>query len=225
MTTKPVQQIERMSELLHRLGGVPAKRVMLRPAPGTATEADLVAHAERWKGLPCELIQGVLIEKAMGFLESMIASEIAYQLASFLRRHDLGIVVGAGAPMRMLPGLVRLPDVSVLRWEKLPGRLAPRAAIPDLYPDLAVEVLSKGNTADEMRRKLSDYFLAGVRLVWVVDPARLTVRVCTPDGETTLTEADSLDGGDVLPGLVIPVAPLFATVPDAPTPRKPRTQK
>ena len=221
MTTKTIEPFETMSELLDSLGGVSPKRVLLRPNPGTATEQDLLAHVDR-TGRFAELIDGVLVEKAMGFGESLVAGEIQWMIRTHLAATHLGAVVGEAAMMRLMPGLVRAPDVSFIRWEKLPGRKAPRKRVPDLVPDLAVEVLSKSNTKGEMTRKLRDYFFHGVRLVWVVDPVRLTVHVCTPDGETTLSKADSLDGGDVLPGLVIPIAPLFATVPDAPTPRKPQ---
>jgi Uma2 family endonuclease len=104
--------------------------------------------------------------------------------------------------MRLLPGLVRLPDVSFVRWERYPNRQRPTVPIPDVVPDLAIEVLSEGNTPGEMKRKLKEYFLAGVGLVWFVDPQRRTVEGFTaPDDSTVFTEADTLDGGDVLPGL------------------------
>lgn len=226
MSTKMVAPFERVSELLESLGCIAPHRVFLRPTPGSATEADLLAHHRRPDAFPCELIRGILVEKAVGFLEAVVATEICYELSSFVRSLDLGIVVGAGAALRILPGVVRSPDVSFIRWDKMPGRKVPRASIPALHPDLAVEVRRAGNTAGEIECKRRDYFRAGVRLLWVVDPARRSVRVCTPTGdEVTLTEADSLDGGDVLPGLVIPIAPLFATVPDAPTRRKPSPRK
>lgn len=223
MTAKTIESYQNISELLVSLGGIAPERVLLRPTPGTATEKDLLAYADR-TGRLCELVDGVLVEKTMGFGECIVGAEILRLLGNHLAATGLGVVVGEQAMMRLVPGLVRAPDVSFLSWEKLPGRKAPRKRILDLAPDLAVEVLSKSNTKGEMTRKLRDYFFHGVRLVWVVDPARRTVRVCTPDGgEMTLTEADSLDGGDVLPGLVILIALLFATVPDAPAPRKRRS--
>ena len=220
MSTEMVAPFERMSELLESLGCIAPQRVFLRPTPGSATEADLLAHDRRPDAFPCELIRGVLVEKAVGFLEAIVATAVCYELSSFVKSRDLGIVVGAGAAMRILPGVVRSPDVSFVRWDKMPGRKVPRSSIPALHPDLAVEVLRNGNTAGEIENKRSDYFRAGVRLFWVVDPSRRTVRVCTPGGESTLDEAASIDGGDVLPGLCIPIAPLFATVPDAPARRK-----
>jgi Uma2 family endonuclease len=91
--------------------------------------------------------------------------------------------------------------------------------VPDLAPDLAVEVLSEGNTREEMERKLKEYFLSEVSVVWFVDPRNRTVRVYTsPDDVTELGEGDTLDGGDVLPGFSVPVARLFADLGDAPKP-------
>ena len=78
-------------------------------------------------------------------------------------------------------------------------------------PDLVVEILSKGNTPKEMKRKLGEYFKAGVRLVWYVDPSKRTVTVYTAvDRSTVLHEDDTLDGGDVLPGFSLSIRDWFA---------------
>ena len=74
-----------------------------------------------------------------------------------------------------------------------------------------IEVLSKGNTKREMVRKLDEYFRAGVRLVWYVDPKSRTVRVyTTPDDSVVLSEDQHLDGGDVLPGFALSIRDWFA---------------
>jgi Uma2 family endonuclease len=81
----------------------------------------------------------------------------------------------------------------------------------DWAPDLAVEVVSKGNTRQEMARKLTDYFSAGVRLVWYVYPAACEVQVYeAPDKCVMLTAQDTLDGGTVLPGFRLSLSTLFA---------------
>ena len=78
-------------------------------------------------------------------------------------------------------------------------------------PDLAVEVLSESNTAEEMARKLREYFAAGVRLVWMIDPRDRTATVFTgPELSRMLDETHTLDGGDVLPGFQLPLRDLFA---------------
>lgn len=113
--------------------------------------------------------------------------------------------------LRLAPGLVRIPDVSFVSFERLPERKVPREPIARLVPDLAVEVLSASNTHQEMERKLRDYFTAGVRLVWFVDPPARTVTVFTaPEQSRLLHESDVLDGGEVLPGFTLPLVELFA---------------
>ena len=84
----------------------------------------------------------------------------------------------AGDPAESLADLLaRLGDVPPSSKERLPQGRIPDAAVPQLVPDLAVEVLSEGNTKKEMARKRGECFDAGVRLVWVVDPEALTVAV------------------------------------------------
>src|SRR5690242_1501503 len=93
-----------------------------------------------------------------------------------------------------------------------------------LAPDLAVEVLSEGNTRSEMERKLKDYFFSGVRLVWFVDPRTRSATVyASPDLATQMTEEASLDGGDVLPGLSIPLREVFAHLARKPEGAGPKT--
>src|SRR5258708_38446487 len=96
---------------------------------------------------------------------------------------------------RLAPGLVRLPDVSFVSWSQLAERRVPREAILGLAPQLAIEVLSQSNTVQEMARKLDDYFNAGVKLVWYVDPRLRTVTVYMPERKTTVLNDDrTLDG-------------------------------
>jgi Uma2 family endonuclease len=205
-----------VAELLKKLGGIPAERVLLDPLPGTATEKDVLAVEQR-EGRICELVDGVLVEKAMGLAESFLALEIAFLLRQFLKKQDLGILAGADGTLRLWPGLVRIPDISFISWGQLPNRKIPKKPIPDLYPDLAVEVLSRKNTKAEIDRKLHEYFRSGTRLAWVVDPRKQTVRVyTTPDQSRLLTEDEALDGDDVLPGLSIPLREVFAQLEEEP---------
>jgi Uma2 family endonuclease len=218
---------ETLAELVQKLGNIPLERICFTPPPGTATMRDLRAALRRSDRL-YELVDGTLVEKAKGLGESMIAGEVLTEIGVFARQHDLGIPAGADGTVRLLKGLVRIPDVSFLCWDKLPGRVLPSAPIPDLFPDLAVEVLSKTNTPEEMERKLGEYFLAGVRLVWMIDPRKRTAEVYTsPDAPAaTLDETQALDGGNVLPGFKLPLAGLFTRLPAAPRKtRSPRKKK
>lgn len=201
-----------VADLLARLGGVPAHRVRLKPTPGTATERDLIRLLDRENRI-CELVEGTLVEKTMGALESAIAAEIIIVVGSFLKRHNLGTVLGPDGTLRLFPRLVRVPDVSFISKARLPGGKLSPEPIPSLVPDLAVEVLSKSNTKSEMKRKLGEYFEAGVTVVWVVDPKTKTVRVHTaPNQSTLLTEHDTLEGGAALPGFRVRVSEFFEVV-------------
>ncbi len=154
-----------VADLLKDLGDISPERIRLHPPPGKATEKDVTSIHDKEKRL-YELIDGVLVEKDMGLMESYLALDIAFILGRFLVDHDLGLLAGADGTMKILPGLVRIPDVSFVSWDRFPGRKIPTEAIPDL----AVEVLSKGNTKGEMKRKVRDYLDAGCRLIWLVDP-------------------------------------------------------
>ena len=205
-----VATIETLADLLEQLGGIVPKRVRFRPPPGTATEKDVLeveAHEDRL----CELVDGVLVEKAMGWRESLLASVLITILSNFVRPRNLGLVTGEAGMVRLASGLVRIPDVAFVSWDRLPNRRVPSDPIPALAPDLAVEVLSAGNTPGEMARKRQEYFAAGVQVVWQVDPHTRTVEVCTaPDQSTGRHEAQTLEGGAVLPGFTLPLQALFS---------------
>jgi Uma2 family endonuclease len=204
---------ENVAEMLEQLGRIDPRRVRSWPPPGKATEKDVIAILDHENRL-YELVDGILVEKVMGLKESALAADLIGFMGPHVRQHDLGIVTGADGTLRLMPRLVRIPDVAFIAWHQLPNKVYPSEPIPNLYPDLAVEVLSAGNTVEEMERKLKEYFLAGTRLVWLVDPDARTVEVYTsPDESTTLTEADTLTGGDVLPGFKLPLKQLFARVP------------
>jgi Uma2 family endonuclease len=199
-----------MADLLEQLGGVPPERVLVRPAPGTATEKDVIRVHDK-EGRLCELVDGVLVEKTVGWYESRVAIVLSYFVEAFLETHDLGIALGADGTFRLMPGLVRIPDVAFVSWDQLPNRELPAEPIPDLAPDLAVEVLSASNTKREMDRKVGEYFRAGVRLVWLIDPQSRTAVVYTsPRRRTLVAEGQALNGGSVLSGFSLSLKRLFA---------------
>ena len=118
-----------VADLLKRLGNIPASRVRLYPTPGTATEKDVIKVLDR-ENRPCELVDGTLVEKPMGYDESEIAATIIILLGSFVRRHKLGIVTGPDGTIRLFPGLVRIPDVAFASWDCFPGRKRPKGPDP-----------------------------------------------------------------------------------------------
>jgi len=211
MATEPTTvPLETLADLVERLGGIPLDRIRIRPAPGTATEEDVIA-VEASEGRLCELVDGVLVEKAMGFRESLLAVLLAAWLNEFVRPRNLGLVTGADGMMGLFPGLVRIPDVAFASWERFPDGRVPDEPIPALAPDLAVEVLSRSNTKREMQVKREEYFAAGVRLVWIVDPAARTVAAySSPTAAQTYCEGDEMGGQPVLPSFKLPLGELFA---------------
>jgi Uma2 family endonuclease len=205
----PPRRIQTLADLLDRLGGVPPNRVRWRPLPGLATEEDVIdadCHEDRL----CELVDGTLVEKAMGYLESTLACYLIRVLKEYVDPRNLGLVSGESGMMSLVPGQVRIPDVAFASWKRFPDRKMPKEPIPSLVPDLAIEVLSESNTKREMARKYREYFQAGVQLVWEVDPKNRTVEVFTAaDQSTRLNENQTLDGGNVLPGFTLSLSQLF----------------
>src|SRR4051794_8493633 len=120
MIVKVMTSWETVDDLMRHLG-VPAKRILLRPTPGTATERDLIRAQSGPHERLCELIDGVLVEKAMGWRESLLAGWIIQQINNYLENNDLGVTLGADAFQRMATGRVRAPDVSFVSWGRLPG--------------------------------------------------------------------------------------------------------
>ncbi len=199
-------------DLQVHLGEIPIHRIRLTPPPGTATEEDVI-EAEARTGRPCELIDGTLVEKTVGYIESLLAGAVLAALRQFVTAADLGIVLGEAGALRILSGQVRIPDTCFVAWQRFPGGVLPDVSIPPVAPDLAVEILSPSNTEGEMRRKLRDYFSAGVRLVWFIDWRTRSAQVFTaPDRCETLGQDGVLDGRDVLPGFRIALSDLFAEI-------------
>lgn len=205
-----VESVETVADLVKRLGAIPLERIRLRPALGTATEEDVVAALEAPRKRICELVDGVLVEKPVGTKESLLGLLIGHFLLAFLEENDFGLALGADGPVRLQLGLVRIPDVCFISWERLPGGELPEAPIAPVVPDLVIEVLSAGNTKAEMDRKLREYFQAGVRLAWLVQPRTQTAEVYTsPKKLRRVGKEQALDGGDVLPGFRLPLKQLF----------------
>jgi len=212
-----------VADLLEQLGGIPPKRVHLTPVPGTATEKDVVEMDARG-GPICELIDGTLVEKTMGYYEAWLASKIIHFISSFLELHrgqsaqgqDLGIVTGPDGYLRLFPNQVRAPDVTFVRRDRLPDGRVPRDPIPALVPSLAIEVLSPGNTRGEMERKLQEYFAAGAELVWYIDAQTRSATAYTRPDQYTETGVDGvLHWGEVLPGFELSLERLFSEAQNA----------
>lgn len=160
-----------------------------------------------------EVVGGQVVEKPPMATNSIYICGVFHEwIAPFARRHQLG----RAAPemiylLNPSTGLKRRPDfsfVSYARWPKatpLPGDDG-----WDVVPDLAVEVVSPSNSADEMKTKIAEYFAAGVRLVWVAYPRLgLVESYDSPTSVLILDRSGTLDGGSVLPGFRLGLTDLF----------------
>ncbi len=198
-----------LADLLYELGDVPPSRIRRYPYPGTATVKDverIQAEEKRY----FELVDGVLVEKAIGFRESVLGAALGAYLSSYSQTYKRALVAGAGGLIQLVPDLVRGPSVSFTYRDKVGGKV-PKDPIPLLMPDVVVEIIRQANTRREMQRKLGEYLSAGVRLIWYVYPEERVIDVYAGSPAAhRLTTADTLDGGDVLPGFTLKLAELFA---------------
>ncbi len=201
--TKPAT----LADLVGRLGDVPLERIRMMPPPGTATEADL----EVARRPTCELIDGTLVEKPMGSLEGFLGGRLFRLLDTLVEAEGLGVTLPGDGHIRLKQGVVRAPDVTFIPWESFPDGEFPDEAFWTVAPGLIVEVLSPTNTTPEIDRKLAEFFAAGCKLAWVIDPPTKTAKVYTSAKRfKVLGETGVLDGGRVLPGFAVPLADLFA---------------
>jgi len=176
--------------------------------PVTADE--LLAMPE--DGYRYELIEGELRRMSpAGEEHGRVGMELAVPLGSHIKKNKLGKIYLAetGFLIGTNPDTVRAPDIAFVRMERIkesPGLRGYRIGAPDL----AVEVVSPGDTVSEVEGKVSEWLEGGALMVWVVSPKLHTVTVYRSLVDiVTLTEKDELNGGDVVPGFQIQVAEIF----------------
>jgi Uma2 family endonuclease len=157
-----------------------------------------------------ELVKGVIVtmpppKGRHGYVQLAIGAI----LRAFVKAGRLGwVVTEAGTILSRDPDTVRGPDIAFYGIARQP---TPPGDYFEIPPDLAVEVLSPDDRRPAVREKIREYINAGVRLVWLVDPETRTVLVYRGSLRgTEYDEADTLDGGDVLPEFTCRVADLFS---------------
>jgi Uma2 family endonuclease len=201
-----------VADLLHDLGDIPPSRVRLVPTPGTATFDDLIAVNELKSAPLCEMVDGTLVEKAMGHFEGWVTFIILGYFDRYLEANDIGMVYTPDAVLKILPDIGRAADVAFVSWTSLPGGRPPARsdAVPEVVPDLAIEVLSRSNTPAEMTRKRGEYFRAGVKLVWEIDPeTRGAKAYASPTAVAEVPPNGILDAGGVMPGFQLSLQAVF----------------
>ena len=197
-----------VADLAVKFGSLPARRIRTDVPPGSATEED-IDRLRREEGVLCELIDGVLVEKAVSDKTAFLASELGRLLGNFVVPRKLGWILGADGFARLFGTRLRAPDISFVRSEQRPHGLLQRG-YADGAPALAVEVFSPSNTRREMDEKRAEYFACGSEAVWIVFPESQTVEVSAAvDSVRTLGRNDVLTGDPVLPGFRVKLADLF----------------
>lgn len=168
------------------------------------------AFWEKYANQPFELVEGEVIPVTpAGGRHGSVGSRTITQLRLFVDENDLGEVYSSETGFYLNETTMRGTDAAFVRKDRLKLITDPEKFVP-FAPDLAVEIVSPGDTASEVQKKVELYLAAGTRLVWIMFPELRQVVAHTPDGKSrTYKEGDLLDGGDVLPGLKIPVSKLF----------------
>ena len=178
----------------------------------------------------CELVRGRIVHASPNSRQhAKVEVRFAHELHAFVEFHRLGeVLVGeAGVYTQRGPDTVRGADVAFLSAERA-ASCRPEGFL-DIAPDLVVEVLSPDDRRAKVEEKIAEYLTSGVRLVWVADPARKSVRVYRSledvgsggveksplsgeglvTGGTVFSGEDLLCGEDVLPGFSVPVQRFF----------------
>lgn len=174
------------------------------------TDAEFMALPD--DGHRYEIMDGELIDMGnSGALHGYVCSLLVMSLMSYVLPKKLGVILDSSTAFKMKNGNKRAPDVSFFAKERLQGITELPTGFLDGAPDLVVEVLSPGNTVEEIDRKLVEYFENGARLVWVISPNQHYVLVyrSAQEPDRLLKSIDFLDGEDVIPGFTLPVTSLF----------------
>ncbi len=160
-----------------------------------------------------ELVDGHFVEKPMGAEASLVGANAIRLLGAHIEPQELGLLFGSECGYQIFaeePSRIRKPDVSFIRRGRLHDDRPPRGYIR-IPPDLALEIVSPNDIAEDVHGRLVAFLRAGVKLVWVAYPATKTILVLRPDGTAALrSPADELSGEDVIPGFTCRVERVFA---------------
>lgn len=173
-----------------------------------------------------ELVRGEVIEVSRPTrIHCRVCANVMFKLELHTRKKRKGYAVcnDTGVVLERDPDTVRGPDVAyfedVKRFEDLPEKWG------DTVPCLIVEVLSPNDGAHYIIDKIADYLRNGVEVVWVIDPDAKRIAIYRKNGVASLTEKDTLTGGDVLPGFRCKVADFFVLPEEANSPKKPKRKR
>jgi Uma2 family endonuclease len=173
------------------------------PAQLTVEDYERLEEPDEYRS---ELVRGVVVREPLaGPYHGRTQTRLARRLDAFAEESGLGAVfTEVGVILSRQPATVRGPDVMFYRSERVPRPL-PRSFF-EIPPDLAVEVVAPSNSFAEILTKVAEYLNAGTDMVWVIDPIKRTAVVYQSGDEIRLlSESDSIDGGNVLADLDLPL--------------------
>lgn len=172
----------------------------------------IVEHPE-YEDRIVELVEGEIVDMPLpNPIHAAILGTLSAEIINFVRKRDLGRVLVGDAPFvleRNAEGrdTLRGLDIAYISAERFPGKL-PRSPL-HVAPDLAVEIISPSNKAEDIEKKIEQFLDAGTTLIWIVYPDLRSIAVHMHDGTFKLKESELLTGGDVLAGFEIPVSDIF----------------
>jgi len=181
-------------------------------ATGIRMTADELLHLPD-NGMRRELIAGELHEMPpAGGEHGFVGNRAQLRLGIFLEQHpEIGgglFAAETGFRLSRNPDTVRAPDIAYVIEERLSQARVP--GYPEMAPDFVVEVVSPGDRAHEIQRKIDEWLQAGVQVVWVIYPTTRSAMVYRTDGKVALLHADdTIDGEPVVPGFTCRVGDLF----------------
>jgi Uma2 family endonuclease len=181
-----------------------------------STSTRLMTAEELWNlpkdGFRYELVEGELKQMSpSGTEHGAVIFNLSGLLAPHLKANNLGQGFGAETGFKIAsdPDTVRAPDIAFVRRERIPPTGIPQNFWP-IAPDLVVEVVSPGDTFQEVEDKVGQWLAAGTSAVWVVNPKQRSVSVYRSATDVMrLSEADELEGREVVPGFRCKVAEIF----------------
>lgn len=146
-----------------------------------------------------------------GTEHGFIGMRLAWRLAAFVENKQLGVVTLAETGFRLArnPDTVRAPDVAFIRAERWPKK--PPKGYLNLAPDLIAEIVSPSDEPDAVQAKIAEWLSAGVQIALVVYPGSRQIAVYHSLRQVTiLTDGDTLELPDLLPGFACPISDIFA---------------
>ncbi len=159
-----------------------------------------------------EIVNGELIDMGnSGAKHGYIAIILSSALFAVVMSKKLGVLFDSSTAFKMKNGNKRSPDIAFFAKERLQGMTELPSGFLEGAPDLAVEVLSPGNTVEEIDAKITEYFENGTRLVWVISPTQHYILIyrSAQEPDRLLKSVDNLDGEEVIPGFSLTVSDLF----------------